>query len=120
MYKEAWEPKTNKTEISVVQMLTVVLTVLVVFILPAQLITLSKGMNNQSPYTPTALEQRNQSADSTAKVAGIASDAKDKRMLQIPFTNVEIDLNSETGLLIIAGLILLGLSVILAIYLLLT
>jgi hypothetical protein len=118
MYKEAWETKDNKTQISVVQLLTVAVTVLITFVLPAQLITIAKTYSGQSVYTQTALEQRNQSSQ-TGQVAGIST-ASGQKLVKIPFTTYQIDLNSETGILIIAGLILLGLSIIIAIYLLLT
>jgi len=61
----------------------------------------------------------NDAGSTSGRVAGVATNISKTNIVEIPILNIAFNLNSQSGLLIIGGLILVGISAILMIYLLL-
>lgn len=115
-------PTTN--QISLVQVLSVVAIILVAFVLPAQLVTLSQIQSNRSEYSLSRVAEKRQvttssQASNTGQVAG-ATTARGST-IAIPGTNIVINLgNSGTSILVIGGVLLLAVAMSLTLYLLVT
>lgn len=119
MYSE--DPKVHKkTQVSLVQVLTVLAAILVTFVLPAELFTYYQQNQQGTPYTTAVVAHTSSSASTvTGQVAGTNTQAASD-IISIPGTSFSINLNSQTGILIIAGALLVALGLILMIYLLLS
>lgn len=166
MYGEDPQIQSERPQISLVQILSVVCIIMVTLVLPAQLITYVQTRNTPAPYTLTAVEERNNALSSqaqipvaqefsrdnfvgattttslgsssssgssagatftsnthtsnsmTPQVAGAAT--RRDSIITIPGTSIAINLTSSTGIYIIAGIILVALALLAAIYLLAT
>lgn len=124
MYGEAPRNYNRTAEISLVQVLTVFAVVFMTLIIPAQLFTYSQGRNsNETAYNLSNVAERANNTSTTTstsqgRVAGVSTDKNS--VIQIPGTTSTINLNSQTGIFIIAGIILIALALILVIYLLIT
>lgn len=107
-------------EISLTQIIMAVAVVIVFFAIPAAYI--QRGSNSEpesTPYTSTAISQREVSTTPTeGRVAGI-TDSKTTK-IRIPLTAVYIEFNSEVTMLAAIGTGLVLTSLCLTIYLLIT
>lgn len=122
MYGDSPTRNNRTTQISLVQVLTVFAIVFMTLVIPAQIITYSQRTNAaETAYNLSNVAERTGSTTTTTsssgKVAGISTK---NNIIQIPGTNSTINLNSQTGIFIIAGIILIALALILVIYLLIT
>lgn len=124
MYGDSPSKYNQTTEISLVQVLSVFAIVFMAFVIPAQLLNYSRTRNAaETAYNLSNVAERMStttatSVPTTGQVAGI--NTKNNSIIQIPGTNSVINLNSQTGVFIIAGIILIALALILVIYLLIT
>ncbi len=122
MYNETLAPR-EKLEISLTQLLMITATVVAVLVIPAQLISFARYGNTRSPYSASIVAEQNPSGQSanatsnTGKVAGVQTEGS---IINIPGTTIQVDLNSQTGLVVIAGLVLISIAIILLLYLLLS
>lgn len=128
MYNEIYKQNTD-VQITAVQMISAALIFIAFFIVPAGFIERQRtaGEDGPAPYTAEALAERQDSdntiaentpadistasttpEDSTGQVAGAST--TNAGMFRIPFTAVYIDLNSNAGLLTIAGIALFGIG----------
>ena len=116
MYKEAYPRNKNTVEISFVQLVLIAAVLVVTFVLPASYIANQRAAQNITPYTQQALAARQKQ---NGQVAG-ASTASTSATIKLPLLNIELNLNSEAGLLLIGGLLCAGIAAIVTIYLLIT
>lgn len=123
LYGDSPSNKNRSTEISLVQVLTVFAIVLITLVIPAQLFTYNqRGNAAETAYNLSNVAERaaNSSATTTTETGKVAGISTRNSIIQIPGTNSTINLNSQTGIFIIAGIILIALALILVIYLLIT
>ncbi len=114
MYKDAYPTNNGKIQVSVVQLVVITLTLLVTFVLPAGAITYYRNQQNAAPYTAQALANRPQ----TGRVAGAATTATN--IVHIPILNLDVNLATQAGVLLIGALLLAGIALIITIFLLIT
>ncbi len=114
MYKDAYPTNNGKVQISVVQIIVVVLTLVVTFVIPARAISYYRDLQTTQPYTQQALALRNQQS---GRVAGASTS---NGIIHIPLVNVDINLNTQAGILMIGALLLTGVALIIVIYLLIS
>jgi len=119
MYKEAYPRNKNTVEISFVQLVLIAAVLVVTFVLPASYIANQRAAQNITPYTQQALAAR-QKQNGQVAGASTASTASTSATIKLPLLNIELNLNSEAGLLLIGGLLCAGIAAIVTIYLLIT
>lgn len=124
MYKEAYQEE-NKVEVSVTQLVATAVIIMVALVLPAQYITSVQQGNQITPYTAEALRQRDQSTSAqtttattqantlaSGRVAGASSDGASN--------NTILGFRAETGILVLAGLLLIIVAASTGMYLMFT
>ncbi len=111
MYNSPEIQKTPNLRISGVQILMIISIVLGVFVVPAYLIERSRTPDYTDVYTSDALYQR---------LGGNVAGANTDSVFTIPIIGLSLDLNSETGILILSGLVLILVAVVLIVYLVAT
>ena len=116
MYKEAYPKHKNTVEISLVQLVLIAAVLVMTFVLPASYIANQRAAQNLTPYTQQALAARQKQ---NGQVAG-ATTENTPSIIKLPGLNIELNLNSEAGLLLIGGLLFAGVATIISIYLLIT
>lgn len=134
MHNNLYKTTEPKIELDFAKSLIVIVTLMVVFVIPVQIITYYRSQTPAPSVSSTATTNtaangsqatlKNSTAAGTAttsKVAGASttkSSVKGVESINIPLINQTIDLNSQTGLLILLGLFLIGISILLTLYLL--
>jgi hypothetical protein len=108
-HKDIYELPQLKMEITITKIFLIIVGVTFSFVLPFFAIENYK----QSSNTTTEIA----SDSSNGQVAGVSTEATNSTFI-IPLTNTEVDLNSQSGSLISVGMILIGVSFILLIFLL--
>ncbi len=131
MHNNLYKPSEQKFEVDFAKSLIIIVTLLLTFVIPIQVVTYLKSQPislNLATNTVNNTQKNTQSAPATSKgtsaggtttsgkVAG-ASTVKGIESINIPIINQTIDLNSQTGLLILLGTFLIGISVLLVLYL---
>ena len=116
MYREAYKP--DKIQISVVQIVMIVLILTFSLFIPAGMIADYRARQNPPMYTQEALALRAQTT--TGNVAGATTAATTSSTVHIPLLNIDINMNSEAGLLVVGALLLVGVALVVTIYLLIT
>lgn len=116
MYSDANELPKLKAEFTFGKFVFILVSIFLFIILPINII------NTYVPQlNPSGSESQDNFEVSTGRVAGADSQqdiVTTGNDLTIPFINVAIDLDSQSGSLILMGIVLLGISIILSIYLL--
>ena len=111
MYKDPYILPKLKTELSLPKVLVIIITILFTLVIPAELITYyNRTSTNSSSETSKNTNSQNSS------VAGVTTE-KSSQNIDIPFLNTSINLNSQSGVFILAGSILIGVSLILLMFL---
>jgi hypothetical protein len=95
-----------KVDLDLPRFLIIVITIFATFVLPAQFIQYYKTQSETQIATPQS-----------GQVAGLATQ-KSSSTIKVPFTDTEVDLNSQAGVMIVGGMVLIGISIILIIFLL--
>lgn len=119
----------QKQQVSVVQILMVIVIVMTTFVIPAQLIDYQRQQaTTTNAYNLSVVAEKESQPDTTVaestttepQVAGISTTASSKHVLQIPGTSIRINMDSEIGMLIVVGTMLIAIALLLAVYLLAT
>src|SRR5690242_10220501 len=100
MYKDAYPTNNGKVEISAVQLILIALTLVVTFVIPANVISYYRNLQSNQPYTEQALAQRGQQS---AQVAGASTTAAN--IIHIPLVNLDINVGTQAGVLLIAAML---------------
>lgn len=119
LYRDLYKEQST-VEISLIQILTIAVIVMVTFVLPAQLIVSEqqRQAQNNIPYTATALQQRQAQDQLNGRVAGATTDTSNK--VRVPFTTYYIDLTDESTMLTLGGSVMLGIGILGIAYLIYT
>lgn len=126
LYSELPLKPNSTAQISLVQVLSVAAIIMISFVLPSQLITLYQNSNTgQSAYALSKVTDRKTltsiSSSTATTVEQVAGVAVAKSLLRIPGTDIVINMNnSQTGIMVIAGIVLVAIALGLIVYMLVT
>ncbi|MCA9379400.1 hypothetical protein KC640_03140 [Candidatus Dojkabacteria bacterium] len=131
MYGEDNFATAQKQQVSVVQILMVTVIVMTTFVIPAQLIDYQRQQaTTTNAYNLSVVAEKvkqeeavtssEETTTGTPQVAGVSTTAASKHILQIPGTQIRINLDSEVGMLVILGTMLIAVALGLSVYLLAT
>lgn len=126
MYNDIYEEsQESKVEISLVQAMLISITVLVTLIIPTQFIQQSQVPSvPDGVYTASALRERDAGqvagieteANTTPRVNSAETEPGTTRTITFPIINYSINLDSETGVLVLSGTVLIIFALLLIMY----
>lgn len=118
MYNDLYPKQTSATiEISLVQILMIGVIIWGALIFPVQLITYQRAQNEpDTVYTAPALQEREK--ERLGNVAGAST--SNATTIQIPFTDYNVTLDSDIGIMLVTGTSLLALAVLVILYLIIS
>jgi hypothetical protein len=99
------------------------------FVIPAQLIDMQRQKGDTTnAYNLSVVAEKSEQVETvpvaettpTAQVAGVSTSKSAVRIVQIPGTSIRISIDSEIGLLLVIGMMLIAVALGLSVYLLAT